>query len=185
MSRRKLDPLRELTHDEQQALGQLGRSQVAPAVEVTRAKLLLAVARGDDYQIAAHSVGRRSGDAVSHLVARFNAEGLAALAPRHGGGRAPVYDPADVRRILDEIQRPPTPEADGTAAWSLSTLRNALRSCPDGLPTVSTYTLWRVLHEAGYSHQRTRSWCPTGSALRRRKAGAVVVTDADAAPKKS
>jgi hypothetical protein len=42
-----------------------------------------------------------------------------------------------------------------------------------------------VLHEAGYSHQNTRTWCPTGSALRRRVAGAVVVTDPDAEPKKS
>jgi len=185
MSRRKDDPLRELTPEETQALLQLSRSQAAPAVEVTRAKLLLAVARGDDYQTAARSIGRRSGDAVSQLVARFNAEGLAALAPRHGGGRTPVYDQADVRRILGEVQRPPTPEADGTATWSLVALRDALRAGPDGLPTISTYTLWRVLHEAGYSHQRTRSWCPTGAALRRRKAGAAVVNDPDAAPKKS
>ena len=54
----------------------------------------------------------------------------------------------------------------------MSTLQKALRSAPDGLPTVSTYTLWQVLHGAGYSHQLTRTWCPTGTALRRRKAGA-------------
>jgi|SRR5262245_22045175 len=185
MSRRKSDPLREITPEEHQALVQMSRSQVAPAVEVTRAKLLLAVARGDDYQTAAHSVGRRSGDAVSHLVARFNAEGLTALTPRHGGGRAALYDLAAARRILGEVERAPTPEADGTATWSLSTLRKALRSAPDGLPTISTYTLWRVLHGAGYGYQRTRSWCPTGTALRRRKAGAAVVTDPDASPKKS
>jgi hypothetical protein len=59
-----------LTGPERQELVQLSRSQAAPAVEVTRAKLLLAVARGDDYQAAARSVERRSGDAVSHLVAR-------------------------------------------------------------------------------------------------------------------
>ena len=53
------------------------------------------------------------------------------------------------------------------------------------LPRVSTFTLWRVLHEAGYSHQQTRTWCPTGSALRRRKAGTVTVTDPDAGSKKS
>ena len=164
---------------------QLSRSQAAPAVQVARATMLLAVDRGDDYQQAARSVGRRSGDAVSHLVARFNAEGLDALTPRHGGGRSPAYDQAARERILREVQRPPTPDADGTAAWSLSTLRKALRSAPDGLPRVSTYTLWQVLHGAGYSHQLTRTWCPTGKALRRRKAGAAVVTDPDATPKKS
>jgi transposase len=185
MSRRKKDPLRPLTDDEVAALAQLSRSQAAPAVQVARAAMLLAVARGDDYQQAARSAGRRSGDAVSHLVARFNAEGLAALAPRHGGGRSPAYGQAARQRILREVKRPPTPDADGTATWSLSTLRQAVRAAPDGLPRVSTFTLWRVLHEAGYSHQNTRTWCPTGTALRRRKAGAAVVTDADAEPKKS
>src|ERR671916_1782258 len=100
MSRRKNDPLREITPEEHQALVQLSRSQVAPAVEVTRAKLLLAVARGDDYQAAARAAGRRSGDAVSHLVARFNAEGLAALTPRHGGGQPRLYDHGARERVL-------------------------------------------------------------------------------------
>jgi hypothetical protein len=72
MSRRKEDPLRPLTDDELSSLTRLGRSQVAPAVEVARAKILLAVAAGGNYQRAARSAGRRSGDAASHLVARFN-----------------------------------------------------------------------------------------------------------------
>jgi hypothetical protein len=81
MSRRKKDPLRPLTDSERATLTQLSRSQAAPAAHVVRATMLLAVARGDDSQEAAHTAGRRSGDAVSHLVARFNAEGLAALTP--------------------------------------------------------------------------------------------------------
>ena len=185
MSRRKKDPLRPLTGAEHHTLGQLSRSRVAPAVQVARASMLLAVAAGSDYQQAARSAGRRSGDAVSHLVARFNTEGLAALTPRHGGGSPAAYDQAARERILREVKRSPTPEVDGTASWSLITLRKAIRAASDGLPRVSTFTLWRVLHEAGYSHQNTRTWCPTGTALRRRKAGAAVVTDADAGPKKS
>src|ERR1700722_2430730 len=135
MSRRKKDPLRPLTDSERATLTQLSRSQAAPAAQVARAIMLLAVARGDDYQQAAHTAGRRSGDAVSHLVARFNAEGLVAASPRHGGGRSPVYDTAARERVLAEVKRPSTPEADGTASWSLSTLQKALRSAPDGLPT--------------------------------------------------
>jgi transposase len=185
MSRRKKDPLRPLTDAEVASLTQLGRSQAAPAAQVARAIMLLVVAAGDDYQQAARAAGRRSGDAVSHLVARFNAEGLAATSPRHGGGRSPVYDLAARERVMAEVKRTPTPEADGTATWSLGTLRKALRAAPDGLPVVSTYTLWQILHGAGYSHQLTRTWCPTGTALRRRKAGATVVTDPDAGSKKS
>jgi hypothetical protein len=185
MSRRKKDPLRPLTDSERATLTQLSRSQAAPAAQVARATMLLAVARGDDSQAAAHTAGRRSGDAVAHPVARFNDQGIAALTPRHGGGRSPAYDQAARQRILREVKRTPTPDADGTATRSLTALRKAVRSAADGLPRASTFTLRRVLHEAGYGHQNTRTWCPTGTALRRRKAGAVVVIDADAEPEKS
>jgi len=185
MSRKKKDPLRELTEPERRELESVGRSQAAPAAEVARARLLLAVARGDDYQDAARSVGRRSGDAVSHLVARFNAEGLAALTPRHGGGRQPTYGPQERARIAAEAAREPTPEGDGTATWSLSSLQRTLRAAPDGLPKVSTYTIRLVLRQSGASYQRTRTWCPTGTALRRRKAGPAVVTDPDSDAKKT
>jgi transposase len=185
MSRRRKDPLRPLTGDERQELTRLSRGRAEPATRVARAVILLAVADGSDYQQAAQAAGRRSGDAVSHLVARFNREGLAALDPRHGGGHQPIYDAAARDRILREVARTPTPEADGTATWSLTVLRRVLRDAPDGLPRVSTFTIWQVLRGAGYTFQRTRTWCPTGSAVRRRKAGAVMVTDPDAAAKKS
>jgi hypothetical protein len=51
---------------------------------------------------------------------------------------------------------------------------------------VSTYTIWKVLREAGFGWQRTRSWCETGKAQRKPKNGEVVeVIDPDAAAKKS
>jgi transposase len=184
MSRRRKDPLRSLTDDERRELTQLSRSRTAPAARVARAIALLAVADGSDYQQAARVAGRKSGDAVSHLVARFNREGLTALDPRHGGGHEPTYDTAARERILREVARTPTPETDGTATWSLTILRRVLRGAPGGLPKVSTFTIWRVLREAGYTFQRSRTWCPTGSAVRRRKAGVATVTDPDAAAKK-
>jgi transposase len=185
MSRRQKDPLRPRVDDERRHLGRPARASAAPAAHVARATILLAVAGGSDYQQAARAAGRKSGDAVAHLVARFNREGMAALEPRHSGGHTPTYGEAARQRILREVARTPTPEADGTATWSLATLRRVLRAAPDGLPEVSTYTIWRTLREAGYTFQRTRTWCPTGTAVRKRKAGAVVVTDPDAGPKKS
>jgi len=185
MSRCQIDPLRPLTDAEFQVLTQLSRSHSAPAAEATRATIVLAVARGAGYQQAARAAGRRSGDAVSRLIGRFNREGLAVLRPRHAGGRRRVYGEAERGRILAEVARVPTPQRDGTASWSLTALQKALRSAPDGLPAVSTFTLWQVLHEAGYAYQRTRSWCPTGQALRKRKAGVAAVTDPDAASKKN
>lgn len=185
MSRRKKDPLRPLSDEERDTLTQMSRSQAAAAAEVARAKVLLLVAAGSDYQQAARAAGRRSGDAVAALVARFNREGLAALRPRHGGGRRRTYDERARGRILCEAQRQPTPQTDGTASWSLSTLKKTLRQAEDGFPAISTYTIREILYEAGFSYQRTRTWCPTGEAQRKRKAGVATVADPDAAPKKS
>lgn len=185
MSRHKNNPLRALNEPEYQALQQISRSQTAPAAEVSRAKALLAVAQGSHYQDAARAVGRRSGDAVAVLVARFNQEGLEALTPRHGGGRKPVYDAAARQRILAEAARTPDREQDGCATWSLSTLQKALRRAPDGFPQVSTYTLWQVLKADGQSHQNNRTWCETGTVVRVRKDGAVLVTDPDTDAKKN
>jgi hypothetical protein len=42
-----------------------------------------------------------------------------------------------------------------------------LRQADDGLPRVSTYTIWRTLHAGGLSWQKSRTWCETGVAMRR------------------
>ena len=91
---------------------------------------------------------------------------------------------AEYGRIVAEARRTPSVEADGTNHWSLTRLQRALRDAPDGLPQVSTETLGRVLHEAGYSWQADRTWCRTGEVQRVRKAGFVTVIDADAEAKK-
>jgi transposase len=108
------------------------------------------------------------------------------VVPRHGGGPPIRYGEAQQRRILAEAGRIPDRGRDGTATWSLSTLQLALRRTEDGLPTVSTHTIWRTLHAAGLSWQEDRTWCATGVVVRkRRRGGTVVVTDPDAAAKKS
>jgi transposase len=185
MTRRQKQPLRPLSTDEQQWLERISRSHSDPASQVSRAKIVLAVASGASFTAAAHTVGRRSNDAVAHLVARFNQQGIEAIIPRHGGGHPRTYLPPDRARILDEAQRQPDREADGTATWSLSTLRQTLRSAPDGLPRVSTGTIRAVLREAGWTWQRSRSWCDTGKVVRRRKSGPVEVIDPDAETKKT
>jgi len=185
VTRRQKDPLRSLSEEEWHVLEQVSRAHSEPASHVARAKALLAVADGHSYSEAAKLAGRRSGDAVSELVSRFNTEGLAALQPRHGGGPSISYGVAERARILAEVQRRPDRGRDGTATWSLTTLQRALREAEDGLPQVSTYTIWLVLREAGWSWQRAASWCDTGKVKRKRKGEVVEVIDPDATPKKS
>jgi transposase len=185
MSRCRKDSLRPLTADEKQVLEHIVRWGSERADVVARAKEVLAVASGRLYGEAAVAAGRRSYQSVSQLVTRFNREGLAALAPRGGGGRKPSYDAQDRERILAEARRSPEPERDGTATWSLMTLRSALRDALDGLPHVSTYTIGQVLHEAGLRWLAARSWCDSGRAVRKRRSGTVTVTDPDAEAKKN
>jgi transposase len=185
MSRQRKDPLRPLTAEERKELTRLSHSQSAPAAEVDRARALLAIADGASYTAAAHLVRRGHNETISAWVSRFNRDGLAAVRPHHGGGPRVRYGPDAQQRILAEWARTPEREQVGTATWSLSLLRKALRQAPDGLPEVSTFTIWRTLHEAGLSWQKSRTWCATGVALCRRKHGVVRARDPDAAVKKS
>src|SRR5919112_535793 len=161
MSRRQKEPLRALSDEDRMTLVRLSQSRRAPAAQVARATALLAVAEGQSYTVAAKQVGRR-----------------------HGGGPPVRYAAEQQRRILAETERIPDRARDGTATWSLSLLQKALRQAPDGLPRVSTYTIWRTLHAAGQSWQKSRTWCETGVVTRRRKHGTVTVVDPDAAVKR-
>jgi transposase len=121
---------------------------------------------------------------VAALVKRFNAEGVEALTPRHGGGPTVRYGAEERARIVAELERTPERETDGTATWSLNTLQRALRRAENGFPTISHPTILKALYEAGYSWQKDRSWCQTGTVLRKRKAGVVEVTDPETLAKK-
>jgi transposase len=142
---------------------------------VRRARALLAVAAGASFTQAARTAGFSDDRGVAKLVARFQQRGLAALNIAAGRGRRPTYDVAARGRIVATAQRMPERRRDGTATWSLSTLRRTLRR--EGLPRVGTSTIRRVLADAGSSYQRTRTWCPTGTAERKRKSGVVRVVD--------
>src|SRR6185437_14753859 len=166
MSRHRTDPIRPLTGGERQQLTRLSRSLSAPAAQVERARALLAIADGASYTAAARQVGRRHTETISAWVSRFNREGLAAVRPGHGGGPRIRYGPDAQQRILAEWARMPQRDQDG-------------------LPRVSTFTIWRTLHAAGLSWQKSRTWCQTGVATRRRKHGVVRVSDPDALAKKA
>jgi transposase len=112
---------------------------------------------------------------VAGLVQRFNAQGLAALSIASGRGRKATYEATARAQIVATAQTPPDRKNDGTATWSLSTLQKRLRK--DGLEQIGATTVKRVLEDAGSSYQKTRSWCPTGTAQRKRKSGVVTVVD--------
>ncbi|MGH2410450.1 MAG: helix-turn-helix domain-containing protein [Chloroflexota bacterium] len=172
--RRASEPLRLVSAAEQQELRRVAGASSERADRVRRATVLLAVAEGQSYGQAAVQAGWQAGASVRHLVRRFNRAGLGALRIAEGRGRRPTYDAAARARIVACAQREPDRERDGTATWSLSTLARALRPV---LPQIGATTIRRVLEDAGSSYQQTRTWCPTGTAIRKRKAGPVQVVD--------
>jgi transposase len=169
------EPLRPLSPAEQTALQRIVNSSSERVDQVRRASALLAVAQGEAFIHAARQAGLGSGTTVADLVARFNRQGLAAIRIASGRGRRATYSATERARIVATAQRQPTRRTDGTATWSLTTLQRSLRQA--GLPQVGTSTIRRVLQEAGSSYQRTRTWCPTGTAQRKRKSGVVTVVD--------
>lgn len=178
---RPAHPLRTLSDEEERALQRTVKATSERVDVVKRARALLAVKASQAYTEAAHEAGYKSGDSVSQLVERFNQGGLAALQIAVGRGRKETYTSEQRTRILAEVQRVPDREKDGTATWSLTTLERALRK--EALPQISATTIREVLSEAGYVFGKTRTWCPTGTALRVRKAGTVKVEDPKAQKK--
>lgn len=173
--------LRTITQEEEQSLQRLVKATSERGDVVKRAKAILTVRAGNPYTEAAQEAGYKSGDSVSHLVERFNQQGMAALLIAPGRGRKASYTPEQRERIVQEFQRAPDRQEDATATWSLMTLRNALRK--EALPKVGASTVREVLFEAGYHFGKTRTWCPTGTALRVRKAGTALVHDPKASEK--
>jgi transposase len=176
------EPLRRVTAEEQAALERLAKASSERWDRVRRATAVLAVAQGEPFTQAARQAGFASSTAVAELVARFNRRGLTALTIAAGRGRRPAYAPGARARIVATAQRPPERKTDGTATWSLSTLERTLRR--EGFPHLGATTIRRVLQDAGSSYQQTRTWCPTGTAERRRKSGVVRVTDPETEAKR-
>ena len=173
MSRSALEPLRPLTEEERKELQRVSRASSESRIHHQRAMALLAVAEGNSLSEAARRVGWKSHDPVRKVTRRFNCLGLGALddLPRSGPHR--TYGPTEQARILQEVRRTPDRKEDATGTWSLTLLQRALRAAPAGLPKVSTFTILHTLHEAGYTWQKTRTWCHTGRTLKKGKDGTV------------
>jgi transposase len=182
MARRQREPLRPVSDAERRTLTAISKATSERVDRVRRARAVLTVAETGNCAEAARQAGFRSVTAVTNLVRRFNRRGLDALTIAAGRGRQPTYNEAARAQIVRAAQVQPDRRADQTATWSLATLRRRLRR--EGLGTIGTSTIRRVLVEAGSSYQRTRTWCPTGTAQRVRKQGIVIVVDPETEEKK-
>ena len=177
------EPLRPLSVQEWQTLDRMARASSERMDQGQRARALVAVAERQSYAEAARQAGFRSATTVANLVRRFNGAGVRAVTIAAGRGRRPTYTTQARAQIVAVAQEQPRRREDHTATWSLTTLQRRVRR--DGWTRIGRSTIRRVLLAAGSSYQRTRTWCPTGTALRKRKAGWVQVTDPEAEEKRA
>lgn len=183
MARAQKEPLRPLSDAERRMLEDVSKASSERVDRVRRARALLRVADTGSFAQAARHAGFRSATAVADLVHRFNRQGMPALDIAAGRGRRPTYERDTRARVVAVAQEQPRRREDQTATWSLRTLQRRLRR--EGLDRMGTSTIRRVLQDAGSSYQRTRTWCPTGTALRKRKGGPVQVTDPETEEKRT
>lgn len=166
MARHSRDPLRALTQEEEATLKQTARSRSERAEVVGRAKSLLAVAETKNFAAGARASGRKSDYGVGRLVARFNRDGLKVLATKCRTVHRTTYSAEQQAQVVKEYRRTPDRELDGTGTWSLTTLQHPLRGVfrtvrkQVGLEKISRDTISGILHAAGLTWQRDRTWRP-------------------------
>src|SRR2546423_5821290 len=167
MANAQKESLRPLSDADRRMLEDVVKARSERVDRVRRARALLTVAQTGSLAQAARQAGLRSATTVADLVTRFNRQGVDALDIAAGRGRRPTYERAARAHIVAVAQEQPRRREDQTATWSLRTLQRRLRR--EGLARIGTSTIRRVLQDAGSAYQRTRTWCPTGTAGRPRK----------------
>jgi transposase len=94
------------------------------------ARRMLAVAHvleGMDRKSAAESCGMDR-QTLRDWVHRYNAEGLAGLANRSGGGRKPRLTPTQKAELASWVEAGPDPQRDGIVRWRCADLKRRIEA---------------------------------------------------------
>jgi transposase len=147
--------VRDLDPDEARRIRDLSRKGKTFA-QRQRAQIVLASAsRMSAGQIA--DVVRTDENQVRRVIHEFNADGMASLHPRTGGGRPRKIDDPTRARIVAIALAHPQDLGEAETHWSLRRLRRYLIRAKV-VKSVSREQLRRILHAAGVTHQRIRTW---------------------------
>lgn len=128
MNRMKL----ETTEEEARELRRRARSRTAPVRDRQRAQIVLLALEGWTQEAIAQEV-KVSRMTVSTWLRRFGQKRLAGLADAPGRGRKPWLPEAKLKRVLDEVSKPPA----SLGRWSCRTMGKAV-----GISKASVQRLW-------------------------------------------
>jgi transposase len=122
-----------ITDEQRSELSRRAQSRTLPAGEVFRARLILAVAKGESYRQIMASL-QTTAPTISRWKQRFEQDGIDGLDPRHKGSQPRVADAAVQARIARKTQQKP---ADGSTHWSCRKMAAAL-----GLSKSTVQRVW-------------------------------------------
>lgn len=123
-----------------------------------RAQILLASEAGMGAAQIARAL-RTEENHVRKVIKAFNEEGFSSLRPRYRGGRPRKVDPHTVARVVEIALLPPQVSGVPLTRWSLSRLLIHLVTAGVlGAGILSPEGLRTLLHRAGVTYQRTRTW---------------------------
>jgi transposase len=148
---------RRLTDQEGSRLQQIVRRGKHGSIRVRRAMIIMASASGTPVSAIARLVAADE-DTVRDVIHLFNAKGLAALDPRWAGGRPRRIRDQDVQVIIAAAIARPEKLGLPFTCWSVRKLAAYLASHPGRPVAVGRERLRQILHAAGISFQRTRTW---------------------------
>src|SRR3954468_8422973 len=114
--------LRQLTDPERQELQQLAGSRTSEARLVERARIVLAAAQGRRTSAIARELGI-SRPTVYTWVARYNAQGTAALPDQPRSGRPATYPPEQVAEVIAASMTDPKELGLPFGCWTLDRLQ--------------------------------------------------------------
>lgn len=95
-------------------------------------------------------------------VHRYNAEGLAGLSNRHGGGLAPLLSAAQCSELKEIVLAGPDPEVDGVVRWRCIDLQRVIGE--RFAVTMAERTVAKLLHKLGLSRLSPRPVHPKQAA---------------------
>jgi len=141
------------------------RRHAACSVDASVARRLLALALildGHKRADAARSAGMDR-QTLRDWVHRYNADGLAGLGDRHGGGAQPRLSPEQEAEVADWIRTGPDVEADGVVRWRCADIQARI-ACEWGV-VLHERSVGKLLHRLRFARVSTRPRHPKADAV--------------------
>ncbi len=143
-----------VTRDNLDAAGLRAAAAASRDGAAARRMLALALVLEGESRTDAARVCGMDRQTLRDWVHRYNAEGLAGLIDRHGGGAARLLDDGQRAELRQIVLAGPDPEVDGVVRWRCVDLQRVIGE--RFAVTIAERTVAKLLHELGLSRLSAR-----------------------------